>query len=433
MSLKNKISSAITEIKELYLQDGKPWVIGYSGGKDSTTVLQLVYRSLMEIPIEQRHKDVHVVSSDTLVEPPYILDYLNRTLSTIEGNAKENNLPIIVKKVSPDLNDSFFVNVIGKGYPAPNRWFRWCTERLKISPTNRYIKQQISKKGSVIVLLGARKEESASRAQVMSNHEQLGSRLRRHSTLEKALIYTPIENWSTEEVWLFLDLWDAPWGSDNRELAALYKDASGGECPLVIDTSTPSCGTSRFGCWVCTVVDQDKSMEGFIESGQEQMQPLLEFRNWLKDIRDDLDMRESRRRSGQEGPGPFKKEIRQEILRRLLETQKVTGYTLISTQELDLIQSYWLEDGMSATSAQEIFEEVSDRPAYSIKSGNYLNEKELSLLEGVLAKRQIDPNVVMRLLDIEFRMRHMKRRRGLLNEIDTVIKSAVTVHGEDVI
>ena len=58
----------------------------------------------------------------------------------------------------------------------------------------------------------------------------------------------------------------------------MYQGAtSGGECPLVVDTSTPSCGTSRFGCWVCTLVDQDRSMEAMIANDEEKvwMTPLV--------------------------------------------------------------------------------------------------------------------------------------------------------------
>lgn len=54
-----------------------------------------------------------------------------------------------------------------------------------------------------------------------------------------------------------------------------------GECPLVIDESTPSCGNSRFGCWTCTVVTKDKAMESLIKNGEEWMSPLLKYRDLL--------------------------------------------------------------------------------------------------------------------------------------------------------
>ena len=60
----------IQEIQNLYLENDKPWVIGFSGGKDSTTVLSLIYVALTRLPEKQRHKHIYVISSDTLVETP---------------------------------------------------------------------------------------------------------------------------------------------------------------------------------------------------------------------------------------------------------------------------------------------------------------------------------------------------------------------------
>ena len=91
----------------------------------------------------------------------------------------------------------------------------------------------------------------------------------------------PIQDWSADEVWQYLLGAPCPWGSENWELFDLYKGSNQGECPLVIDTSTPSCGNSRFGCWTCTVVTEDKALHGLIDSGMDWMKPLLDFRNEL--------------------------------------------------------------------------------------------------------------------------------------------------------
>jgi DNA sulfur modification protein DndC len=106
----------------------------------------------------------------------------------------------------------------------------------------------------------------------------------------------------------------------------MYQGATeGGECPLVVDSSTPSCGTSRFGCWVCTVVDKDRSMEAMIKNDEEKvwMTPLLELRNEL-DNPDDRNLRDFRRMSGQVQlfhdrtiPGPYTKKSREHWLRRV--------------------------------------------------------------------------------------------------------------------
>jgi DNA sulfur modification protein DndC len=89
-------------------------------------------------------------------------------------------------------------------------------------------------------------------------------------------------------------------GDSNKDLFELYRGATeDNECPFVIDTSTPSCGDSRFGCWVCTLVSEDKSMSAMIQNDEQKswMQPLLDLRNEL-DIYDDHDRRDFRRMTG---------------------------------------------------------------------------------------------------------------------------------------
>lgn len=157
------ISFIKDEIKDQYLHDTRPWIIGFSGGKDSTAVLQLVWYALRELPKSKLKKEIHVVCNDTLVENPKIVEWIDSNLDLIAKQAKIEKLPFIVAKTVPELEDSFWVNLIGKGYPTPNNTFRWCTQRLKISPTTKYIKEQVAKKGEVVILLGTRENESAAR------------------------------------------------------------------------------------------------------------------------------------------------------------------------------------------------------------------------------------------------------------------------------
>jgi len=246
-------------IREVYLADTRPWVIGYSGGKDSTCALQLIWKAIEMLSGEQRQKQIYVLSSDTLVETPVIVNYIDETLAAINKAAEEQNMPITARKVVPEISDSFWVNLIGRGYPAPSNRFRWCTERLKIDPANAFIKQKVASHGEVVMILGVRSAESATRAQVMALHKIEGTSLSRHSTLPGAFVFTPIEAFSVDDVWSFLLQNKSPWGSDNRDLLAMYRNAQAGECPLVVDKKTESCGNSRFGCWVCTVVSKDKA------------------------------------------------------------------------------------------------------------------------------------------------------------------------------
>ncbi len=331
------------QIQKTYLKDNIPWVIGFSGGKDSTTVLQMVFYALSVLPKEKLSKEVHVLSNDTLVENPIIAKCIDKQLKKIKSAGKtrlfaHNRKLFNVVKVKPKLEDTFWVNLIGKGYPSPNHWFRWCTERLKIKPTSDYILNTINKHSRAIIVLGTRKAESSSRAAIINKYNN-GKILRRH-TLPHTFVYAPIANLSNNEVWAYLLQSPNPWGSRNRELLKLYGNAcSGGECPFVIETGTQSCGKSRFGCWVCTVVDRDKSMENFIENGEKWMEGLLTFRNWLHSIRQQRSQYISGRLKTNVSFGPFLLRTRQEILRRLLKLQKQLGVTLINYDEIHYIRA----------------------------------------------------------------------------------------------
>ncbi|MBE3565111.1 MAG: DNA phosphorothioation system sulfurtransferase DndC, partial [Thermogemmatispora sp.] len=214
------------EIRDVYKRYPQPWVIGYSGGKDSTTVLQLVWKALEVLSPEERQKPVFVIASDTRVETPVIVDYIDTTLRRINETARARGMPFRAEKVMPTLNDSFWVNLIGRGYPAPTTRFRWCTERMKITPANRFIEEKVAQYGEVIMVLGVRKTESSTRMQLMNTYQVKGHVLRRHSTLRGAYVYAPIADFSTDDVWKYLLQVPSPWGNNNEDLAALYRNAS---------------------------------------------------------------------------------------------------------------------------------------------------------------------------------------------------------------
>ena len=165
------VQQLVDEIAELYLSDAIPWVVGYSGGKDSTATLQLVWMALERLGPEQRTKPVHVISTDTLVENPIVAAWVGRSLDRMNEAAESAGLPISSHRLTPAVRDTFWVNLIGRGYPAPRPKFRWCTERLKILPSHRFIKSMVDRHGETILVLGTRKAESAARAAVMERYE----------------------------------------------------------------------------------------------------------------------------------------------------------------------------------------------------------------------------------------------------------------------
>ena len=138
-----------------------PWIIGFSGGKDSTLLVQLVFEMLIDLAPGDRNRPVHVLCNDTLVESPVLMAHIDAQLTRLGQAAERLRLPVQVVKTMPALDQTFWVNLIGRGYPAPTRMFRWCTDRMKIQPTSTYIRQQVSAAGEVILLLGVRRAESA--------------------------------------------------------------------------------------------------------------------------------------------------------------------------------------------------------------------------------------------------------------------------------
>lgn len=422
LPLQAKLLDIVREIQEQYLEDSFPWVIAFSGGKDSTAVLQLVFVAISELPVEQRHKEIHVLSNDTLVENPKVVDFLDRQLAKILDYGKSalfahNPRLFNVKKTTPKLDDTFWLNIIGKGYPSPNRWFRWCTERMKINPTNEYILQTVNRHGRAIILLGTRKDESTNRANSIKQYEIEGMRLRKYK-LPNSYVFAPISNITNEEVWQYLMHYPNPWKSDNQELVDLYYRAYDNlqECPLVIDATTPSCGNSRFGCWVCTVVDKDRSMQGMITNGDDWMQPLLDVRNWLHEVRNDETKREKKRRTGQDGLGPFTIDTRKEILERVLSAEIQVNYEFISLPELAAIQTQWNYDGHFEYSVREIYERVKGKKIM-FDNENEQDERlqdEYRVLDDVCQKYAVNPDHIKTLIELERRKFRFQRRNNII-------------------
>lgn len=351
-------NDVIQRITAEYLSEDQsyPWIIGFSGGKDSTLVAHAVLEAVLSVPPSQRKREVHVVSNDTLVESPLVIAHLSKLQKVIAAAAETFGLPVTIATTQPEPEKTFWTLLVGKGYPSPNQTMRWCTDRLKIQPTSRYILDNVSKHGAAIIVLGVRMDESASRRNSINKWRNMAeSSLSPHSELPGAYIYRPIVDLTLEEVWEILGRYDPPWGGTHQDLIQLYRDAEGGECPVVLSSAeAPGCGTasSRFGCWTCTVVEKDKSLQGFVDSGNHQYKPLIEFRDWLKSIRNDPQYRQVERRNGRiqfdvtgrHIPGPFTIQARKMIFEKLLEVQKAFGDTLISQAETDLIKAIWADE-----------------------------------------------------------------------------------------
>lgn len=448
IKIKSKKSEAIiSEIIDQYTyadKSDRPWIIGFSGGKDSTVLLTLVWIALQRIKQDlpypfQLRRPVYVVCNDTMVENPIISSYVEDVLSKIETAARDQGLPIIVKKTVPKLEESFWINVIGKGYPVPNNTFRWCTDKLKIRPTSNFLLEQIDEKGEAIVLLGTRYEESATRERSMRKHEIKGNRLSKHNTTANTYVYAPIKELLLEEIWYIINAIPSPWGFDNSILFQIYADASADdyECPTVVTNKEhSSCGQSRFGCWTCTVVKKDKSMSALIDNGQHWMKPLLDFRDSLVEGRNISKNRMSTRRNGQKAvtedghnQGNYTPEYRNRLLKELLQIQKNIQQerphiALITNQELIAIQVVWNRDLIFDYKVGNTYREVYDKEisTNNIKS---LDDTERRILKEICSGDMPYYHLIDNLITLQETKTLMLSKYGLHNDVENRIESFV--------
>lgn len=430
-----RIEHIINEIIDQYCYADtteKPWIIGFSGGKDSTVLLTLVWEALLRIrkmptPFQLK-RPVYVVCNDTLVENPIIVEYAERVLNKINKAAREQDLPVFVRKTIPRLEDSFWVNIIGKGYPVPNNAFRWCTDKLKIKPTSRFINEQVAENGEAIILIGTRSSESATRAKSIKKHEIKGKRLTKHPNQPNTFVYAPIRHLMLEEIWGIINSHPSPWGADNSELFKIYANASADdyECPTLVTTKEhSSCGQSRFGCWTCTVVKEDKSMSALINNGFYWLKPLLSLRNSLDSERNDIELRMSTRRDGTRAVndmGTYQPIYRTSILKRVLEAQKQIQESkphveLITNQELIAIQVIWNRDLFFDKKVSQIYNEVFNIKL-DMKDKAERQEKENKLLLNACNDDENDFNLIQDLLQLQKSKTLMIRKRGLQADIE---------------
>lgn len=444
------------EIKLLYKSDSIPWVVGYSGGKDSTASLQIIWTAVSELSESERTKPIYAISTDTLVENPVVSMWVSVSLEQMRIQAEAQNMPIIPQRLTPALEDSFWVNLIGKGYPAPRPQFRWCTERLKIKPSNKFILDVVDKNNEVILVLGTRKAESGPRKKSIELREgSTRDLLSRNANpkLDRVWIYPPIVNWSNDDVWEYLVSYPNPWGYDNSELLTMYRGATiDNECPLVVDTSTPSCGDSRFGCFVCTLVDKDKSMEAMIKNIEEKkwMTPLSEYRNKYLEVTDDFKKRDFRRMSGRltlmddkiNGGkklvhGPYLQSYRKVLLLELLKAQEqvrssgVKGtekFELIRDDEIEEIRRIWVKEKNEIEDlVPEIYKEATGRDYDKgpIDESYLFKKDDIELLKSLAADDGSIDNLHYQLtrdlLNIEKSYSGASRRTGIYENLEKAL------------
>ena len=326
--------NTIELIEKEYQSNDIPWSLGFSGGKDSSAMLKLTYNAIANI--KNPKKFINVVYCDTGVEIPIVISFVKKTFAKLKNEITELDLPINLNIVEPKLENRFFSKVIGRGYPTPTNKFRWCTDRLRVMP----IQSMMNSKYNNIVLVGVRKGESFERDKILKNHNTERPYYLKQANFSNVKIFAPLLEYNVKDVWSVINSKQMPKGINGVELEAIYRSAGEKQIDLK-DYSSSALEKGRFGCWTCTVIRKDKAVRNLIINGHDSLKPLLKFRNWLFDLRDNKDYRCKWRRNGMKGLGPFTLEARKLILDKLLKTQTESGYKLIKNEEIIFIKDQW--------------------------------------------------------------------------------------------
>lgn len=434
----------IKEIMIVYKHDDRPWLIGYSGGKDSTLLVSLVYEAMKRIKESgsELSKRVYIITSDTMVENPIVKNYMHSSSNSINKAAKNDGLNMQADIIYPETDQTFWCRVIGLGYPTPEPpGFRWCTDRLKINPMNKYVNERIKERGEIIVLLGVRKGESLTRMKTITAREIEGKLLNMHNDIPNAYVYNPITEIPNDLVWEFLlkDDCKSPWGTDMKYLFNLYQGENLGEEKSVLGEvdrdKIPVTGNSRFGCWCCTMVKEDKSLQNFINKSNEkdanQLTLLRDFRNNLLVMREDASMRDNKRRNGAVykkadgsfGMGPFTLEARKIILEGLLDLENKTGLELITREELKVIDKMWDEEGdLTCRSLVDTYYKVKGEklPWDDYKTARF-DDEAISSIEQVSEKYNIPVELITKLIVSVDKNKHITRNNKMQKAFDQII------------
>lgn len=373
MKIAELVATTKAIIMKMYLdeEDKRDWAVAFSGGKDSTAAMGLVVSVVESLPLEKRWRKIHGGMSNTLVENPLVHDHMTNQASLINAYCENHNLPIRITEVHREVEQSYFVKVLGLGYflPLNNGKGRWCTDRLKIKPQNKHLEEI----NPSYIITGVRKSESASRSasiEKWSISEFIGD----HVDLKESHTFNPLVNWRITDVWKYLELEGLSWGS-TLSVRTIYKDATG-ECGFsnpegTEEKSVEVCG-ARHGCWLCPVILKDKSTEKMSEK-HDWLEPLTEWRTLQLKVygaynhsRKAYKERNSRikavtksgtMRTGkklEEGQGTLTINARKFLFDNLIETEKLVNrmrswdklepIQLISEGEKILIHKHWDDD-----------------------------------------------------------------------------------------
>lgn len=337
----NAVLEALAHVEETVRSNyQRQWTIAFSGGKDSSALLCLVYDRFLKL----RHLGIpklDVLYCDTKSENPIVDSFAKRFLKAFSDEAASNDVTVQTSIVSPTADRTFLSRVIGRGYPPPTNSFRWCTTELRIRP----VEHHLAGLENAVVALGVRESESRQRDRTLASHKDPFWMVAQ-SAKSKRKYYTPIRAMQTEDVWDTIFFTKYPMALERQKLWDLYADA-GGDCPIIRTADASPCASGRFGCWTCTVVRRDRSGENLSKKGYPMMMSLLNFRQMMLDVRNDPEMRWPIRRNGSRGFGPLTIAARKILLEEIKRIERLEEISILDRAELAYIADQWDGDQLN--------------------------------------------------------------------------------------
>lgn len=323
-----RIDEARAAIAHILEEGYDHWIINFSGGKDSTATVVVTLEMALECIGEIRRIDV--VYADTMLEIPSIKQYALSFLSSLQTISRLTDLPLHCHVVLPRIEERYWVYLLGRGYPPPHQRFRWCTRRLKVQPIEDKLKQ-FTRPNRTSIITGVRFGESKDRDKRLvrscTRGGECGQGLwMQYSRRLEATYLAPLVDWSDCDVWDFLLLFAPSLGYPTAQLERVYNGRE-----------------TRFGCWMCTVVRQDKAMEKTIAQAEwSYLAPLAELRNHVWEVTRPIGTRELR---ADGRPGRLQHWMRESLLKDLLHTERQAGVSLITADEVEIIEQMWRKEG----------------------------------------------------------------------------------------
>ncbi|MDH7640551.1 phosphoadenosine phosphosulfate reductase domain-containing protein [Sphingomonas oryzagri] len=249
------------------------WIIAYSGGKDSSTVVTVIV-TLLQLGAIPRPKTLIVMYADTRMELPPLQAAARLMMQRLREMGIE-----VIEVVAP-MDDRFFVYMFGRGVPPPSNTFRWCTPQIKVEPMTAAIRDRIAGlDGRVLTLTGVRRGESKARDDRINlscsrNGAECGQGwLQTDLPGDLTDTFAPIDHWTLCNVWDWLSVF-ALWPEFGSWPTAIIAEGYG------------EIEDMRTGCVECNLIEHDGALGAVLRmGGWEHLVPLLGLKILYRELK----------------------------------------------------------------------------------------------------------------------------------------------------